>query len=115
VKRQWLKSAVGVVATPTVKVMGKSKVSKKMDVSKTQTQNPAQQSMSGVKWTSGNAGACRPRLADSAERRLAFILGVDRELWAAKLKAEWLSKRKISQQNKDSIETTDTLFAQETG
>jgi hypothetical protein len=60
-KIEGLKSSVGVVATPKVKVVGKNKVSKKVDVSKTQNQNPAQQSMSGVKWTSGNAGACSPR------------------------------------------------------
>jgi hypothetical protein len=60
-KVEGLKSSVGVVATPNIKVMGKIKVSKKVDVSKKQNQNPAQQSMSGVKWTSGNAGACSPR------------------------------------------------------
>jgi hypothetical protein len=43
------------------KVVSKSKVSKKVDASKKQNQNPAQQSMSGVKWTSGNPGACSPR------------------------------------------------------
>jgi len=83
------------------KVVSKSKVSKKSDASKTQNQNPAQQSMSGVKWV--------------AEMRLSLILGVDRSLWAPKLKAERLSKRKISQQNKSSIQTTEPLFAQETG
>jgi hypothetical protein len=71
--------------------------------------------MSGVKWTSGNAGACSPRLVDSAEKRLSFILGVNRSLWSEKLKAEWLSKRKISQQNKESVFIAEPLFAQETG
>ena len=119
-KIEGLKSSVGVVikkvdVSPTVKVVNKKKVSKKVDVSKTQNHNPAQQSMSGVKWTSGNAGACNSRLVDTAERRLSLILGVERTLWATKLKAKRLNKRKISQQNNDSVETTESLFSQESG